>query len=292
MLVAVAELPALAQFLRARREALTTADVGLRSSGRRRTPGLRREEVATLAGVSIDYLVRLEQGRDTNPSPAVLCALGDALQLTPRERHHLANLVIHANNPGHCPGGSVALPEVRGSVRRLLDQMEPGPAFVVGPYADLLAWNASWEQLATPMGFLDGHLPNLARFVFASPAASSTYVDWAAAADDQAAHLRGSAIRWRDDERYLELLAELDREPEFAQRWAAFVVADKQTGSKQLRHPDHGLLTIDFETLELGDDTGQRIIAWLPADEATAAAFGHAAEQPVSPAQLRVVGEA
>ena len=290
MLVPVAELPLLAEFLRARREQLTPADVGLKPSGRRRTPGLRREEVATLAGVSIDYLVRLEQGRDTNPSPAVLAALGDALQLTPRERHHLASLAIQTNNAGYCPGGSIAEPSVRGPVRRLLEQLEPGPALVLGPYTDLLAWNPAWERIAMPMGFLDDPVPNLARFVFTAPAASSTFVDWSAAADDQTSALRGAALRWRDDERYTALVAELEPLPEFAQRWSAHLVGDKQAGTKQLRHPAHGTLSIDFEVMSLDDDSGQRLVAWLPADAATAAAFGGDGV-PVSPAQLRVVGD-
>jgi transcriptional regulator with XRE-family HTH domain len=291
MLVSVAELPLLAQFLRARREQLTPVDVGLKASGRRRTPGLRREELATIAGVSIDYLVRLEQGRDTNPSPAVLAALGEALQLTPAERHHLANLAVQTNNGGFCPGGSVAEPAVRGTVRRLLEQLEPSPACVLGPYGDLLAWNPSWERIARPMGLLDDEVPNLARFVFTSPAAPSTYLDWSAAADAQTTLLRGAAIRWRDDERYKALVSELEADPEFAQRWSSHQVDEEQAGTQRLRHPDHGTIAIDFESLALDNATGQRVLVWLPADESTAAAFDHGTHLPVSPAQLRVVGE-
>jgi transcriptional regulator with XRE-family HTH domain len=291
MLGAMAETTLLAQFLRARREALSPADVGLAPSARRRTPGLRREEVATLAGVSIDYLVRLEQGRDTNPSPAVLAALGDALRLTPQERHHLVSLVTLTNNASYCPGGDVAEPEVRGTVRRLLDQLDPSPAFVLGPYGDILAWNPSWHRLAEPMGLLTHAVPNLARFVFLDPAASSTFVDWAAAADDQAAALRGAAVRWRDDDRFVALVAELERVPEFASRWSAHRVVEKSVGSKALRHPDLGELHISYETLALADESGQRLVAWLPADEATTAAFAGASRALTSPAQLRVVGE-
>jgi transcriptional regulator with XRE-family HTH domain len=294
MLLPVAELPLLAQFLRARREALAPADVGLRSSGRRRTPGLRREEVATLAGVSLDYLVRLEQGRDTNPSPSVLTALGDALRLTQPERHHLAGLVVQTNDPGFCPGGSIAEPEVPGTLRGVLDRLEPSPALVIGPYGDVLAWTESWGALAGPMGLLDGDPPNLAWFTFRSPQAREVFVDWEGAADDQASQLRGAALRWRDDERFIALVDQLGDEPEFATRWSSHQVAGKQRGTKQLRHPQLGSLQVDYEVLAVGDETGQRLLVWLPADAATEAAFDIAAgaARPVSPARLRVVGEA
>jgi transcriptional regulator with XRE-family HTH domain len=293
MLVAVADLPLLAQYLRARREQVSPTDVGLRPSGRRRTPGLRREELATLAGVSIDYLVRLEQGRDTNPSPAVLASLADALRLTPRERHHLVGLAAQTNNPGFCPGGIVAEQAVPSTVRALLERLEPGPAFVTGPYGDVLAWTPTWERIAAPMGFLDDALPNLARFVFAHPAARSVYADWDAAADEQASVLRGASLPWRDDAGFTALLAELEAIPAFAERWSAHHVTEKRRGTKALLHPDLGPLQIDYEVLLLGDDSGQRLYAWLPADAATAVAFQRdAAATPVSPAQLRVVGEA
>ena len=282
----------LAQFLRARREQLSPAEVGLRASGRRRTPGLRREEVATLAGVSIDYLVRLEQGRDTNPSPSVLVALSDALRLTPLERQHLAGLAAQTNSPDFCPGGSVADQAVAGTVLALLDRLDPSPAVVLGPYADLLAWNQAWEHLAAPMGFLDDPLPNLARFVFVRPQARVAFEDWDVAADDQVTHLRGAALRWRDDARFQSLLTELQDVPEFAVRWQAHQVGEKRRGTKALVHPDHGVLRIDYEVLRLAEETDQRLIAWLPADAATAEVFERGATvAPVSPAQLRVVGE-
>jgi transcriptional regulator with XRE-family HTH domain len=292
MLDTVAELPLLAQYLRARREQVSPTDVGLRPSGRRRTPGLRREELATIAGVSIDYLVRLEQGRDTNPSPAVLAALASALRLTPREHHHLVGLAAQTNNPGYCPGGIVAEQAVPATVRALLERLEPGPAFVVGPYADVLAWTPTWERIAAPMGFLDDPLPNLARYVFLYPDATSVYGDWDAAADEQASLLRGASLPWRDDSGFIALLAELEAVPAFATRWSAHQVTDKRRGTKTLVHPDLGQLQIDYEALLLGDDSGQRLYAWLPADAATAKAFDQgAAATPVSPAQLRVVGE-
>jgi transcriptional regulator with XRE-family HTH domain len=293
MLEAVAELPLVAQFLRARREALSPEDVGLRSSGRRRTPGLRREEVATLAGVSIDYLVRLEQGRDTNPSTAVVSALSEALRLTSTERHHLAALVAQSNNSDFCPGGSIAVPSVPATVVALVEQLDPTPAVIVGPYGDLLAWNPAFGALAEPMGMLVGDTPSLPWFTFLHPAAADVFVDWEAQADEQTSLLRSAALRWRDDERFISLLAELQQVPAFEARWSSHQVTHKRRGTKSLRHPDLGLLHIDYEAMALNDEAGQQIYAWLPADPATAAAFERVAgATPVSPAQLRVVGEA
>jgi transcriptional regulator with XRE-family HTH domain len=293
----------LAEFLRARREGITPAEVGLADSGRRRTPGLRREEVATLAGVSIDYLVRLEQGRDLNPSPAVLGALAGALRLTDVEKHHMAVLAAKALNPGLCPSVHAADREVPATVRVLLDRLEPTPSFVVGPYGDVLAWNVSWQTLAAPLGVLDAvgatdasaadGGPNLARYVFESPQSREVYLDWNAAADEQVSHLRSASLRWNLDERLITLLDELASVPEFAGRWSAHEVAEKRRGEERLVHPDAGQLAIAYEVLSLGDDGDQRLVTWLPADARTEAAFDDlgATATPSSPARLRVVGD-
>jgi transcriptional regulator with XRE-family HTH domain len=293
----------LAEFLRARREGITPAEVGLADSGRRRTPGLRREEVATLAGVSIDYLVRLEQGRDLNPSPAVLGALAGALRLTDVEKHHMSVLAAKAVSPGLCPSVHAADREVPATVRVLLDRLEPTPSFVVGPYGDLLAWNGSWEELATPLGVLHATAPNgpvggasaanLARYVFKSPQSRQVYSDWNAAADEQVSHLRNASLRWNLDEGLVALLDELASVPEFASRWSAHEVAEKRRGEERLCHPDAGELAIAYEVLSLGDDGDQRLVTWLPADARTEVAFDRlgATATPSSPARLRVVGD-
>src|SRR5690242_16108823 len=163
---AMAERTELAEFLRARRNRLTPAEVGLPVHGRRRTPGLRREEVATLAGVSIDYLVRLEQGRDTNPSAEVIAALADALRLSDAERKHLGILAAHENAPNLCPSRGALATDVRPTVQKLLDSIDPLPSFVLGPLNDVLAWNATWEALVVDTGLLDSDPPNMARYVF------------------------------------------------------------------------------------------------------------------------------
>jgi transcriptional regulator with XRE-family HTH domain len=288
----------LAAFLRARRERLSPAEVGL-PVGRRRTPGLRREEVATLAGVSIDYLVRLEQGRDTNPSPAVLAALGDALRLTPDERHHLGRLVAKANHGEFCPSAPPLRAEVRTTVKALLDRLSPTPAFVLGPSTDVLASNDAWAMLVAPLGLLDrvatgaGATPNIARYVFLDERAPRVFADWERTADDQAAQLHAAQSCRSDDEQFRSLVAELMAVPAFAARWDAHSIDVKRSGRKRIVHPEVGELLLDYEVLTLADQD-QRVVTWLPANDATARLLDALLDvpAPVSPARLRVVNPA
>lgn len=280
----------LAEFLRSRRERLSPADVGLPDSGRRRTPGLRREEVATLAGVSIDYLIRLEQGRDTKPSPSVLGALATALRLSDEEKRYLA-MIGQEHDSGLCPSTTRSNREVPPTVLQLLDRLEPSPAFVAGPFGDLLAWTEAFERLVEPLGLLDVGMTNLARFVFLHPSARSVYPDWGSAADEQAQRLRAASMRWSFDEAMIALLDDLQQVPEFASRWSDHEVAEKRRGTKALTHPTLGPLQIAYEVMSLADDDEQRLVTWLPADERTSVAFEHISPvaEPTSPAQLRVV---
>ncbi|WP_426573305.1 helix-turn-helix domain-containing protein [Aquihabitans sp. McL0605] len=283
--------PTLADFLRTRREQLAPADVGLRATGRRRTPGLRREEVATLAGVSIDYLVRIEQGRDTNPSASVLTALAVALQLDEDQRMHLFRLAAHAGpNSEMCPAVPPLVDDVAPTVHLLLDQLDPSPAFVVDPLNDVVASNRAWRTLVEPLGLADH--TNLAHHVFLHPDAPTIYADWDQAADSQVSTLHAASLRWGDHPRYAAVVDLLTPLPAFTDRMATHPVAEKRRGPKRLVHPGAGELRLAFETLGLADHE-HRLIAWLPADDATAGALRHlvAAEQPMSPAQLRVVGE-
>ncbi len=283
------ELPALARFLRERRERVSPASAGLTPNGRRRTPGLRREEVATLAGVSVDYLVRLEQGRDTNPSHEVLLALADALQLNTHETGHLMALVSVGNSPRMeqlCPSVPRLDSTVPPSVRVMLDRLDPTPAYVVGPIGDVIASNTTWRAVVAPMGLGDG--ANLARHVFRHP---ETYRDWSAVADAQVDRLRSAQLFLGDDERLAALVVELLELPEFTQRWNGRSAAEPGRGSVGLLHPDAGTLSWNYEVMTLADED-QRLVCWIPADAATESALdrlaGHA---PVSPARLRVVGE-
>jgi len=284
----------LAEFLRARREQLQPGDVGLPDSGRRRTPGLRREEVATLAGISIDYLVRLEQGRDTRPSASVIAALADGLRLDDGRRRQLYTLAMVSQMAELCPASRPLALAVAPTVRALLERLGPTtPAFVAGPVNDVLAWSRSWEQLVRPLGMLDGAIPNLARHVFLHPSARTVYPDWIVAADEQVSRLRAASARWGHDESFGALMDELRSAPDFVKRWSLFATTEKRRGTTHIVHPDAGQLRLDYEVLLLPDDVEeQRLITWLPNDDATAYALARIGETVVatSPAQLRVVG--
>ena len=282
-----------AEFLRARREQLQPGDVGLPDNGRRRTPGLRREEVATLAGVSIDYLIRLEQGRDTRPSPSVIAALADALRLDDGQRRQLYTLAMISQSGELCPAARPLARAVAPTVVALLQGLGATPAFVVGPTNDVLAWNHAWEWLVRPLGMLDGATPNLARHVFLHPSARTVYPDWLAVADQQVSRLRTASARWGDDHDFAALIDELQTASSFVERWSAFAATEKRRGTTRIVHPDIGELHLNYEVLLLPDDIDeQRLITWLPADEVTATALLGAGNQvvPSSPAQLRVIG--
>ncbi len=277
-------------FLRARREALHPADVGLVDNGRRRTPGLRREEVAALAGVSIDYLTRIEQGRDVKPSASVLAALAAALRLGDGERTHLAKLAAIAHSPELCPEATPLADDVAPGVRHLIDQLGSTPAFVVGPIGDIVARNDAWERVAAALGMLDDPTVNLARYVFLDPRARASYRDWDAAADEQVARLRAAEPRWGAEPAFDTLLAELVGVDAFTSRWSTHPVAEKRRGTKELEHPEVGILRLSYEVLLLPDDD-QQLVTWRAADDATTERLVVLVRdsRPVSPAQLSVV---
>jgi transcriptional regulator with XRE-family HTH domain len=282
-----------AEFLRARREQLQPGDVGLPNNGRRRTPGLRREEVATLAGVSIDYLVRLEQGRDTRPSASVIAALADALRLDDDERRQLWTLAMIGQSAEMCPAPRPLARQVAPTVAALLERLPSTPAFVVGPANDVLAWNDAWEQLVTPLGMLEDGAPNLARYAFLHPNAQAVYPDWSATADEQVSRLRAASARWGDNDDFVALINELRTAPEFMARWSSFATTEKRRGTNRIVHPSMGGLRFNYEVLLLANDVDeQRLVTWLPADRATLMALANTFDTavPVSPAQLRVIG--
>jgi transcriptional regulator with XRE-family HTH domain len=278
--------PPLAAFLRARRERTSPRDVGLPVNGRRRTPGLRREEVATLAGVSVDYLVRLEQGRDDHPSAEVLVALADAMRMSEDERRHLFHLGAISMGAAMCPAATPLAREVAPTVVTLLERLHPTPAFVLGPLGDVLAWNDAWAAVVSALGMLDHAQPNLVRYVFLDPRSRDAFPTWWVAADEQVGRLRRATVRWEGDEAWAELIDELRRVPEFEVRWAAHPVDEKRRGAKLIAHPTAGDLELAVEMLALADDSEQVLVTWLPADDATATRL----ETLVAPPQpLRVV---
>ncbi|MGK5674878.1 helix-turn-helix domain-containing protein [Micromonospora sp. URMC 106] len=261
----------LGAFLRSRREAVQPAQVGLATGVRRRTPGLRRAELATIAQVSVEYLTRLEQGRDTRPSPEILAALADALLLDDADREHLRQLAAANHSRGLCPGERPAVSRgVRPTVRAVLDALRDSPAYVLNRLGDVLAWNDAFDRLARPLGLLDGHRPNLVWFVLTDERARDHFSDWARLADHQVAELHRLRQGDRATDDFAERLARTVGVP-FTQRWQRRPVAAPVTGVRGLRHPEVGLLRLTYETLEFADSDHQRLIVHLPADAATAA---------------------
>lgn len=258
----------LAEYLRARREQLQPSDVGLPDLGgkRRRTPGLRREEVATLAGVSIDYLVRLEQGRDTHPSASVVSALAAALQLTDVQRRELWHLASIPHSAEFCPGPPAATTSVTDTVQSILDGLVPTPAFVIGSRLDVLAWNSTWERVAGGLGFFAEPRPNLARATF-----QHSTTGWEALADDLISRLR-AAKSCGDEDALAALIEELSMSNEFRRRWARFAGEARTTVEITAAHPDLGELRFSSEMLAIGNDD-QHLVTWHPLDDSTAAAF-------------------
>ncbi|MBP2705979.1 helix-turn-helix domain-containing protein [Microbispora sp. RL4-1S] len=263
----------LGEFLRARREAVTPTEVGLPGSGRRRTPGLRRSELATLAGISVEYLTRLEQGRDRHPSVPVLAALADALRLSADDRLHLLHHFKAADGAGRLVGPCQGPPaqSVRPTVRALLDRLEPAPALVVNRLGDVLAHTNGYERLAGPIGLLDRRPPNLVRYVFADPRARAAYPEWDRVAGERLAGLKIGVSR--EDPHVEHLVNELTLAvgAPFTDRLATPPGPSRRTGLERLAHPEAGELRLAYETLGLSDDDNQLLIAYLPADDATAA---------------------
>ncbi|WP_405009064.1 helix-turn-helix domain-containing protein [Kitasatospora sp. NBC_01539] len=248
---------ALGDFLRSRRARLRPQDVGLVGYGPRRVPGLRREEVARLAGVSVDYYVRLEQGRrGPAASDSVLGAVARALALDEVERRHLFDL---ARPPAP---RTPAQPAVRPGVRSVLDALGGAPAFVLGRRMQVLAWNAIADALlgfsAVPGGY------NAARQIFLDPAARTLFTRWEEeVAADAVAFLRLDAGRHPDDPRLTALIAELSyRSGDFRAMWAAHRVKDKTHGRKHLWHPATGALDFAYESLTLPGDPDVLIVAY------------------------------
>ncbi|WP_030166705.1 helix-turn-helix domain-containing protein [Spirillospora albida] len=273
----------LGAFLRARREAVTPAEVGLPSGGRRRTPGLRRSELATLAGISVEYLTRLEQGRDRHPSAEVLGALSDALLLPADARVHL-RILAKGRGLGACCAGVPPTVAVRPSVRALVARLEPAPALLVNRLGDILAWTGGYDRLARPVGLLDGAPPNLTRFHFTDERARTAYPDWEHVADERVAALRAGFAS--DDPHLRDLVDELTitAGAPFGRRAGGPPRLPNRNGAERFVHPSLGELRLVYETLELPVADDQQLIVYLPGDEATAEALDRR-----EPVRLRAV---
>ena len=250
------------EFLTSRRAKLTPDEVGLTSYGPRRVPGLRREEVAVLAGVSVPYYTRLERGNLSGVSESVLEALARALQLDEAERAHLFDLA-RAAQPAAPKRRRRTQQRVRPSVQRMIDAMTGAPAFLQNGRLDILAANALGRALFSEL-YVDPVRPvNPARFVFLSPRAPDFYGDWERAANDTVAILRTEAGRDPYDSSLSDLVGELStRSEEFRTRWASHNVRIHRTGAKDLHHPVVGDLSLTYEMLDLSADSGLVIVAY------------------------------
>lgn len=258
----------LGDFIRARRDSVQPQSLGLPDRERRRAPGLRRSDLAARAGVSVEYLTRLEQGRDRNPSVAVVNALADALALDPPERDHLRHLSKITG--GECVAQTEPAPprrDVRPAVLRTLALLEPGIAMVTNRLGDVLARTGGFEAVARATGLLDAPSPNLTRYVFTDPRARTFFTDWDEVADERAFEL------WCGPSAagFASFTAELAPAAgsEFTRRLNGHVVPRR--GPWRLHHPSGCELQLIRETLELPDDA-QQLVVLLPADEATARA--------------------
>lgn len=251
----------LSEFLRTRRARLTPEDVGLPRYGRqRRVPGLRREELAQLAGVSVAYYTRLEQGNGRNVSAEVLDAIARALRLTDAEHAHLTHL---ARPAGHKKKASPARQQVRGALRQLLDTVDTVPAYVTGRRADILAWNRTASALFGDWAELAPQERNWARLIFLRPDYRELFADWGSKAADVVSYLRMDAGCHPDDPKLSALVGELSvKSEEFRRLWATHDVKEKGHGTKRIRHPLVGELTLSYETLRLPDDAEQSLVIY------------------------------
>jgi transcriptional regulator with XRE-family HTH domain len=255
----------LADFLRTKRASLQPEDVGLPDGGRRRTPGLRREEVALLAGVGTTWYTWLEQGRDVRASLEVLEALARALRLTPAERAH----VILLGRGEQAPPCKAPAEEVSPTVRRLVENVGPGPAYLLGRRWDYLAWNTSFERVFSWEPGPDPLSRNHVWLWFMDPGRRTLCSgDWATSARLLVAKFRADTARNIGDPAFEELIAALDSSsPEFRKLWKRHEVAGSGEGRKELTHPTVGRLTFDHAVFLHGEEGEQRLILYTPACE-------------------------
>ena len=255
------------EFLRTRRARLTPVEAGLIGGGHRRVPGLRREEVALLAGVSVDYYAQLERGDLAGASDEVLGALAQALQLDEAETSHLFDLARSARPSPARRRRPPAAGKVRPSLQRFLDAITDAPAWVRDEHMDLVAANRLGRALNAPL-FADPRRPvNNARFMFLNEQASRQfYPDWEKGADDIVATMRGYAARQPHDKQLTDLIGELvTRSDAFRTRWAAHNVRFHRTGVKRIRHPVVGELELAYEGLDLPADPGWHLFTFTAA---------------------------
>jgi transcriptional regulator with XRE-family HTH domain len=255
----------LASFLRSRREATDPISVGLRPGPRRRTPGLRREELAQLSGISVTWYTWLEQGRRVSVSRQVIESLARVLRMTPAEREHLFTVAGLAL-PAHTAGP----PEVDDTLRRLVETLDPNPALVVNPWWDVLAYNQVYSALHGGLDLPPAERNVLWLFFTATP---SRYliINWLEEARQLVGQLRAHLAQHPGDPRGPELIATLvAASPKFAELWHEHTAARFRSYRKGYQHPSAGPLYLDYIKLAAASDDQQHLIVMLPADQATA----------------------
>jgi transcriptional regulator with XRE-family HTH domain len=253
----------LGRFLRARRAQVAPAEVGILTGPRvRRTTGLRREELATLTGVSVAYYARIERGTETHPSAAVLDALAGALRLGEAEHEHLRELAARA---GHTVPTPRAAPRrtVRPGAQLLLESLRPNPAHVVGRTGDLLTYNPSGLRLLAGMADWPPAQRNIARYLFLHPGSRDLFDDWANQVRGCVGHLRALADSDPDASDLTRLVGELLlKSHEFARLWERYDVSGHSYGSKTFHHPDVGDLTLGYQAMAINGGDGQSIVVY------------------------------
>ena len=270
---------ALADFLRTRRARLQPADVGLPSAGRRRTPGLRREEVAALAHVGLSWYTLLEQAQDVNPSRQVLTSLADALRLTPAERRHLFTLALPEWGQAREEDDRAAAPAeetISPALRRMVNALDPNPVYVIGRRWDLLAWNQAAEAVFHFSTIAPPHTCNLVWRVFTTPELMSDRAYWEVVARRFVERFRADYARYPGDPWFGQLIADLQAtDTPFREWWAQHDVREpSEPGLKAAQHPRLGRLDFERVTLQVPDDPGLKVIIHTASPD-TAARLPH-----------------
>lgn len=255
----------LADFLRTRRMRLSPEQVGLIAGRRRRTPGLRREEVAQLAHVGVSWYILLEQGRALHPSSEVLRNIAEALQLTPDERHHL--FVLADQQPPAAINASHE--EVSPVLRRVLDGLSPMPAYVIGHRWDFLAWNATAERVLLLPNSVPPHEYNAVWRIFANPLSRQLYrPDWEQVAQKVLAEFRAESARFADEGWFKRLIADLQRvSPEFRAWWPRHDVRGRTDALKEIEHPLVGCLRFEHTSLQVPAQPELKLMIYTPLPE-------------------------
>ncbi|WP_284740425.1 helix-turn-helix transcriptional regulator [Amycolatopsis sp. RTGN1] len=253
----------LASFLRSRRERISPEQAGLPPTGRRRTPGLRREEVAHLAGMGVTWYTWLEQGRDIKVSEQVLDAIAATLRLDPYERAHLYTLAGHPEPP--VERDSAAIPR---AVLVMVRRLEPIPAAVINARFDLLAFNRTYERLVGGVDDLPPEDRNWLVLMFTSPRWRARILDWEDAAARLVGRFRAGMAAHAAESGWKGLVRRLRQEsPDFGRLWERHEVRGPENFTKHFLHPEVGLLTLDYTQLSFGERSGMKLATYTPVDE-------------------------